>query len=217
MSELRERAPVDAEYADDVPSLKPGSLFEPDRSEARLPVSVITGFLGSGKTTLLNNLLRNSELSDTAVIINEFGEIGLDHLLVERIDGETVLLAGGCVCCTARSDMEATIRSLLARAESGTVPPFRRVVVETTGLADPAPLVQMLLNNPLLCRFVRLDAVIATVDAVFGSRQLGEHPESVKQAVMADRLVITKTDLAMPEATDNLIARLRTLTRQPRL
>jgi G3E family GTPase len=187
------------------------SLFEADRSETRLPVSVITGFLGSGKTTLLNKLVRNSELSDTAIIINEFGEIGLDHLLVERLDGETVLIAGGCVCCTVRGDMESTVRSLLARAESGVVPPFRRMLIETTGLADPAPIVQMLLNNPLVCRFVRLDSVIATVDAVFGGRQLDEHPQSVKQVVMADRLVVTKTDLAAQEAMDTLTDRLRSL------
>jgi G3E family GTPase len=211
MSGPSQKALTEARHLDGSPDINTSSIFEPDRSAIRLPVSVITGFLGSGKTTLLNNLLRNAELSDTAVIVNEFGEIGLDHLLFERLDGETVLIAGGCVCCTVRSDMETTIRSLLARAESGAIPPFRRILIETTGLADPAPLVQTLLSNPLVCQFVRLDSVITTVDAVFGIRQLDEHPQSVKQVVMADRLVLTKTDLGTPDATDSLIARVQAL------
>ncbi len=172
------------------------SLFDRDRSHERLPVSVITGFLGSGKTTLLNHLLRRPELSDSAVIINEFGEVGLDHLLIEAIDGEVAVLSSGCVCCTLRSDLEATLRDLLARRDRGEVPPFQRVLVETTGLADPAPIVQTLLNNPLISRFVRLDSIVATVDAVNGAGQLDAHAEAVKQAAIADRIFITKTDLA---------------------
>src|SRR6478736_2842843 len=146
-------------------------LFDPDRSASRLPVSVITGFLGSGKTTLLNKLLRHPGMGDSAVIINEFGEVGLDHLLVEAIDGEVAVLASGCVCCTLRSDLEETLRDL------GEVPAFSRVLVETTGLADPAPIVQLLLNNPLVSHYLRLDAVVITVDAVNGSQQIGEHVE----------------------------------------
>src|SRR3984893_18772189 len=134
-------------------------LFDADKSATRLPVSVITGFLGSGKTTLLNKLLRHPGMGDSAVIINEFGEVPLDHLLVESIDGEVAVLASGCVCCTLRGDLENTLRGLLVRRGEREVPPFRRVLLETTGLADPAPIMQMLLNNPLLSHFVRLDAV----------------------------------------------------------
>jgi G3E family GTPase len=163
---------------------------------------VITGFLGSGKTTLLNRLLRHPGMSDSAVIINEWGEVGIDHLLVETIDGEVAVMASGCVCCTLRSDLEATLRGLLVRRDKGEIRPFRRVLLETTGLADPAPIMQMLLNNPLLSHFVRLDAVVTTVDAVNAARQLDDHPEAVKQVAVADRLLLTKTDLC--SATDTL-------------
>ena len=172
------------------------SLFDSDKSASRLPVSVITGFLGSGKTTLLNGLLRHPDMSDSAVIINEWGEVGIDHLLVEKLDGEFAVMASGCVCCTLRSDLETTLRGLLVRRDKGEVPPFGRVLLETTGLADPAPIMQMLLNNPLLSHFVRLDAVVTTVDAVNARRQLDEHPEAVKQVAIADRLLLTKTDLS---------------------
>jgi G3E family GTPase len=171
-------------------------LFDSDKSATRLPVCVITGFLGSGKTTLLGNLLRHPDMSDSAVIINEWGDVSLDHLLVERLDGEVAVMASGCVCCTLRSDLESTLRGLLVRRDKGEVPPFRRVFLETTGLADPAPIMQMLLNNPLLSHFLRLDAVVTTVDAVNAQRQLGEHAAAVKQVAIADRLLLTKTDLA---------------------
>ena len=187
------------------------SLFDRDRSHERMPVSVITGFLGSGKTTLLNHLLQRPELADSAVIINEFGEVGLDHLLIEAIDGEVAVLSSGCVCCTLRSDLEATLRDLLARRDRGEVPPFRRVLVETTGLADPAPIVQTLLNNPLVSRYVRLDSIVATVDAVNGGAQLDAHGEAVKQAAIADRIFITKTDIADEAARLSLEERLTIL------
>jgi G3E family GTPase len=187
------------------------SLFDRDKSSERLPVSLITGFLGSGKTTLLNRLLRHPGMSDSAVIINEFGEVSLDHLLVEMVEGEVAVLASGCVCCTMRSDLEDTLRSLLARRDRGEVPPFGRVLVETTGLADPAPIVQLLLNNPLLSHFVRLDAVVTTVDAVNAERQLDAHAEAVKQVAIADRLLLTKTDLAAAEAIAALRIRLARL------
>src|SRR6202051_4038824 len=174
-------------------------VFELDKSASRLPVSVITGFLGSAKTTLLNRLLRHPDMSDSAVIINEWGEVGIDHLLVETLDGEVAVMASGCVCCTLRSDLESTLRGLLARRDRGEVPAFSRILVETTGLADPAPIVQLLLNNPLVSHFVRLDTVVTTVDAANGLRHLGEHTEAVKQAALADRLLLTKTDLAAPE------------------
>ena len=187
------------------------SLFEPDRSAARTPVSVITGFLGSGKTTLLNRLLRAEGMGDSAVIINECGEIGLDHLLVERLDGEVAVMANGCICCTVRSDLEETLRMLLARRDASEVPHFSRVLVETTGLADPAPVVQLLLANPLVSHFVRLDAVVVTVDAANAMRQLDEHAEAVKQVAIADRLLLTKSDLVDATALAALRARLAAL------
>ena len=161
-----------------------------------LPVNLVTGFLGSGKTTLLNRLLRAPQLARTAVLVNEFGEVGLDHLLLEKIDAETVLLPSGCVCCTIRGDLAEAIRSLFSRRERGIIPRFDRLAIETTGLADPAPIVSTLLAEPVLRHHFRLGNVIATVDAVNGARQLAEHPESVKQAAIADRIVLTKTDLA---------------------
>jgi len=179
-------------------------LFDPDRSASRLPVSVITGFLGSGKTTLLNKLLRHPGMGDSAVIINEFGEVGLDHLLVEAVDGEIAVLPSGCVCCTLRSDLQQTINDLLIRRDRAEIPPFSRILVETTGLADPAPIVQLLLNNPLVSHFVRLDTVVTTVDAVNGVRQIDEHAEAVKQAALADRLLLTKVDLAAADAIEQL-------------
>jgi len=184
------------------------SLFDRDKSSERLPVSLITGFLGSGKTTLLNRLLRHPGMADSAVIINEFGEIGLDHLLVEAVDGEVAVLASGCICCTMRSDLEETLRRLLAQRDRGEIPSFQRVLVETTGLADPAPIVQLLLNNPLLSHFVRLDSVVTTVDAVHGERQLDAQAEAVKQVAIADRLLLTKTDIAEADTADRLRTRL---------
>jgi len=172
------------------------SLFDRDKSAGRTPVSLITGFLGSGKTTVLNHLLRHPGMADSAVIVNEFGEIGLDHLLIEAVSGEVAVMANGCICCTVRSDLADTLRRLLAQRDAGEVPAFSRVLIESTGLADPAPIVQMLLNNPLVSHFARLDAVVTTVDAVNAPRQLAEHEEAVKQVALADRVLLTKTDLA---------------------
>ena len=185
------------------------SLFENDKSAQRLPVSLITGFLGSGKTTLLNRLLRHDGMKDSAVIINEYGEIALDHLLVERVEREVAVLASGCICCTIRSDLEETLRTLLVRRDRGELPPFRRILVETTGLADPAPIVQLLLNNPLVSHFLRLDTVVTTVDAVNAGHQLDRQYEAVKQVALADRLLITKCDLVNDIAV--LLSRLHRL------
>jgi G3E family GTPase len=179
--------------------------------EALIPVDVVTGFLGSGKTTLLNRLLRSPLLARTAVLVNEFGEVGLDHLLLERLDAETVILQSGCVCCTIRGDLADAIRALLGRRERGLIPRFDRLAIETTGLADPAPIVATLLAEPVLRHHFRLGNVIATVDAINGALHLADNPESVKQVALADRLVLTKTELAADRAAAELKGALRRL------
>src|ERR1700745_168039 len=151
------------------------SIFDRDRSDERLPVSLIAGFLGSGQTTLLNRLLQRPGFSDSAVIINEFGDIALDHLLVAPVEGETVVLASGCLCCAVRGDLLETLRRLLVERERGEVPAFARILIETSGLADPAPVAQLLLNNPLLGRDLRLDAIVVTIDAINASAALEHH------------------------------------------
>ncbi|MBR0670957.1 CobW family GTP-binding protein [Neoroseomonas soli] len=178
-------------------------------SRAKIPVTVLTGFLGAGKTTLLNRLLKAPEMAGTAVLINEFGEIGLDHLLVERLDEDTVLLNAGCLCCTVRGDLVRALRDLAVRAEAGQE--IRRVVVETTGLADPAPILQTLMSDPVVLSAYVLDGVVTLVDAVAGRHTLDTQVEAVKQAAMADRIVLTKTDLATAEEAEALAARLRAL------
>src|SRR5215469_17273742 len=160
------------------------------------PVTLITGCLGSGKTTLLQRLLRDPALSDTAVLINEFGEVGLDHHLLERIDDTMVLLQSGCLCCTIRGELSVAIKQLHSRRTRGEVPPFRRLVIESTGLADPFPILSTVQADPVLRHHFCLGNVITTVDGVNGKRQLDTQPESVKQVAVADRLVLTKTDLA---------------------
>ena len=162
----------------------------------RVSIAILTGFLGSGKTTLLNRLLKSPEAAESAVIVNEFGEIGLDHFLLEKIDGETVLLDSGCVCCTVKNDLVETIAKLLARRRAGEVPRFRRIVLETTGLADPAPIIHVLMTEPTIAGHTRVDSVVCTADAVNGLATLGRHHESERQAAMADRIVLTKTDIA---------------------
>jgi len=177
----------------------------------RLPVSIITGFLGSGKTTLLNRLLQDPAMAGAAVIINEFGEIGLDHLLIATPNENTVLLASGCICCTVRGDLVNTLRDLDAQRRKGDLPPFDRVLIETTGLADPVPIVQTVVTDEKLAPTYLLDSVITLVDGVNGLQQLKTQPESVKQAALADRLLITKTDLPEATAVAALTARLAVL------
>ena len=177
----------------------------------RLPVSIITGFLGSGKTTLLNRLLQDPAMAGAAVIINEFGEIGLDHLLIATPNENTVLLANGCICCTVQGDLVNTLRGLDKQRRQGDLPLFDRVLIETTGLADPVPIVQTVVTDEKLAPQYALDSVVTLVDAVNGSAQLDTQPESVKQAAIADRLLISKTDLAQADAVQALTARLAAL------
>ena len=165
-----------------------------------IPVAVITGFLGSGKTTLLARLLRDPDMCRTAVIINEFGAVGLDHELIATSDESFVRLSNGCLCCNVRSDLVLTLADLAAKRAAGTVPQFERVVVETTGLADPAPILHALMTDRELCGTYVLDGVVTTVDAVAGLATLQRHEISLRQAAVADRIVLTKSDLPGAQA-----------------
>lgn len=173
----------------------------------RIPVHVLTGFLGSGKTTLLRHVLTSPGFADCAVLVNEFGEIGLDHHLIADVQGDALLMQSGCICCTIRGDLAGAIRGLYARHERGEAT-FARLVVETTGLADPTPILATIMHEPQIRHHFRLGSVLTTVDAVNGSVHLDRQPESVKQAALADRIIITKTDLVAPAETRALEARL---------
>ncbi len=175
-----------------------------------IPVAVLTGFLGSGKTTLLGRMLGSPAFSRTAVIINEFGEVGLDHDLIETSEESFVELQTGCLCCTVRGDLVLTLEDILRRRDEGRVAPFERVVIETSGLADPAPILHALMSDAGLSERLALAGVVATVDAVNGLGTLDRHPESVKQVAVADRLILTKTDL-QDRPGDALAARLAAL------
>lgn len=180
-------------------------------ADAGIPVTLLTGFLGSGKTTVLNGLLRHPGMAQTAVIINEFGEIGLDHELVASARDDMVLLKSGCLCCTVKGDLIEALRRLFLQRVRGEVPEFERVVIETTGLADPAPIIHTLMADPLVAARYRLDGVVATVDAACGDDTLNSHEEAVKQAAMADRLLLTKSDLVDAAHLAALEARLERL------
>lgn len=182
----------------DRPAGKTAGPIEP------IPLNIFTGFLGAGKTTLLNRLLKDQALSDTAVLVNEVGDIGIDHNLYEIVEDGVILLSSGCLCCSVRGDLVNSLENLLRARDNGRCKPFNRVVIETTGIADPASVIHILMTQPYLTLRYRLDGVITLVDAVNGMKTLDAHEEAVKQAAMADRIVITKTDL--PEGKAQLPA-----------
>jgi G3E family GTPase len=176
--------------------------------KTRRPVTVVTGFLGSGKTTLLARALSAPSMANTAVLVNEFGEVGLDHHLLRRVDERTVLLGSGCVCCTTREDLVRALMELLDMDQRGEIPRLDRVVIETTGLADPAPILHTIYADPVLQHHFSVDLVLTTVDAVNGALHLDRNPESVKQVAAADKVVVTKTDIAEPSIVPGLLSRL---------
>lgn len=185
------------------------SFLSRDDDRVRLPVALLSGFLGSGKTTLINALLRDPAMAGTAVAVNEFGEIPLDRDLIDHGADKTVVMANGCLCCNLAGDMDEAVMRLFSRRESGEVPGFKRLIIEPSGLSDPAPIGQAILRNPVMSRSMRLEAIVTTVDAVFAESQLARHPEIRKQVALADRLVLTKTDLVAADTIQRLAATLR--------
>src|SRR5690606_4220469 len=179
--------------------------------DTRLSIALLTGFLGSGKTTFLNLLLKHPSMSKTAVLVNEFGQVGIDDLLIEATDGDTLLMASGCVCCTIRDSLVTSIIDLLERRAQAHIPQFERIIVETTGLAKPGPIIQTLASDPSIFSRVRLDVLIAVVDAVTGMATLTRYEEALAQAAVADTLVLSKTDLASDEALNAITTRLRAI------
>lgn len=180
--------------------------LSPSQVAGKLPVTVITGFLGSGKSTLVGRLLRRPEMNRVAVIVNEFGEIGIDNELIAEVSENMTLLSNGCLCCTVRTDLEETLRELFIKRRAGEIIDFTRVVIETSGMADPTPVVHTLLTDGMVFARYRLDGVVTLIDAVNGPGQLKDFPEAGKQVALADRMIITKTDLVTPEAVEALRA-----------
>ena len=180
----------------------------------KIPVTLVTGFLGSGKTTLISKLLLHPDMRRVAVVINEIGEIGIDHDLVTLSSENITLLANGCICCSVRTDLQETLRDLFAQRRVGEVFDFDRVIVETTGLADPAPVVQTLASDTLLAAHYRLDGLITLVDGLHGVGQIDQQTEAVKQIAIADKILLTKTDLTSADHLETLCGRIRQLNSQ---
>lgn len=178
------------------------------QSQNIIPVTLITGFLGSGKTTLLSALLKQEEMANAAIVINEFGEVGLDHALIENSGKQIIELQNGCICCTIKGDLTQTLTDLQQKMKSGTIPVFDRLLIETTGLADPIPIIHTLMTSPDLKLHYTLDGVITLVDAANGEHTLDTQLESVKQAALAERIILTKTDLVDEKIQTSLIERL---------
>jgi len=184
--------------------------------DKRIPVTLLTGFLGSGKTTLLSKLLNHSGMKDTAVVINELGESGLDHILARTVESQhiadnTVLLESGCLCCTLTNEMADTLRDLFFKRALNAIPEFQRLVIETTGMADPGPIMANLMNEPVINSTYRLDAVVVTIDTIYGLEQIEKYSEARKQAAVADVLLLTKTDLATETQIEALTEKLNAL------
>ena len=177
----------------------------------RIPVSILTGFLGAGKSTLLNRILKDPQTTDTAVIINEFGEVGIDNLLVESSGDTLVQLSNGCLCCTVRGELVDTLAAMMDHIQTGRLKPVRRVVIETTGLADPGPVMQSVMGHPVIAQSFELDGVVTVVDAVNGLSTLERHGEAVKQVAVADRLVLSKIPMADAATLQALRIRLEEL------
>ena len=187
------------------------------RPPPAIPIVVLTGFLGAGKTTLLNRWVKTPAFADAAVIINEFGEIGLDHLLVEKAEGTVLTLSSGCLCCTIRGDLIDTLEDLIRRRDNGRLAPFSRLVIETTGLADPAPVLNTLMFHPYLPLRYRIDSVVTVVDALHGAATIAAHDEAFRQAAVADTLILSKTDLVAADQAAELRAHLERINPGARL